>query len=103
MKLNRFAAAAESCDRVLHLSKSLSTRNDELAQVVTSNDLTKAYFRRSLGFKGLKELEKALDSVQAASKLAPEDKLISREVLVIQKSIQDREAKEKAMYSRMFS
>lgn len=103
LKLERFAGSVESSDRVLHLAKTLSTRKDELAQAVTSSELTKAYFRKSMGLKGLKDLDKALESAKMASQLSPEDKLISREVVVIQKAIQDREAKEKAIYSRMFA
>lgn len=103
MKLERFAAARESTDRALYVHSELSSRTDGLETVVTPADLTKAYFRKAVALKGLKDLKESLVMIQKASALSPADKLISREAAVVTKAIQDLADKEKRMYSRMFS
>ena len=103
MKLEKFAAARESTDRVLYVQTELASRTDGLETTVTPADLTKTYFRKAMALKGLKALKESLDMIQKASALSPEDKLISRESALVTKAIQDLADKEKKMYSRMFS
>ena len=95
--------SVESTDRVLHLHLELSNRSDELSNLVTPGDLTKAHFRKSMGLYGLRDFNASLDSALEASKLSPSDPLISRHLKVVQKEISNRSVKEKKMYAKMFA
>ena len=102
LKLGLFKSAEESCSKVLYQFKELSNRQDELKNVITPVELSKAYFRRATAKKQLMDLDGALKDIQDALEYNPQDKLISREQSVLVKSIAQRKEKEKQVYSRMF-
>ncbi|KAJ3361933.1 peptidyl-prolyl cis-trans isomerase cpr6 [Allomyces javanicus] len=91
LKLAQFADAAAAAESVLELSG------------LAVADQTKAHFRAGCAYASLKNSEMATKHLEAARKLAPEDKAIARELAAVAKAEADRKAKERQMYSRMFA
>ncbi|KAJ3043236.1 peptidyl-prolyl cis-trans isomerase cpr6 [Rhizophlyctis rosea] len=100
LKTQTWSEAAESANRVLSLASTLSS-NSELA--VTPTDRCKALFRRGQARSKIHEQEAAVEDLKEALKISPEDKLIQRELAVVQKGIKDRQEKEKRAYAKMFA
>ncbi|KAJ2231038.1 peptidyl-prolyl cis-trans isomerase cpr6 [Coemansia sp. RSA 1722] len=93
LKQNDYASAAKDCTIVLEMAD----------KEVTDKDRTKAYYRRGTARRQLKLYEDALNDLNEAKKLDPQDKAISNEIILAEKAVQDRERKEKQMYSKLFS
>ncbi|KNE62729.1 hypothetical protein AMAG_07915 [Allomyces macrogynus ATCC 38327] len=91
LKLAQFAEAAAAAESVLGLPG------------LAVADQTKAHFRAGCAYAALKNSEKAVKHLEAARRLAPEDKAIQRELAAVAKAEADRKAKERQMYSRMFA
>ncbi|KAJ3374387.1 peptidyl-prolyl cis-trans isomerase cpr6 [Allomyces arbusculus] len=91
LKLAQFADAVSAAESVLALPG------------VGVADQTKAHFRAGCAYASLKSSEMATKHLEAARKLAPEDKAIQRELAAVAKAEADRKAKERQMYSRMFA
>lgn len=70
---------------------------------VTAKDRTKALYRRGTARRQLKQLEDAQKDLEAARELDPQDKAISNELVLVQRAVQDRQQKEKQMFSKLFS
>lgn len=70
---------------------------------IADADKAKALFRRSIAHLGLKDDEDALKDLQEASKLAPNDAAIVKELTQVKKAAADRAKKEKAAYSKAFA
>lgn len=98
-----YVACLEATDRVLYLNEELSSRSDELSTLITSSDLTKAHFRKSMGLHGQRDLNASLEQAEKASVLSPADPLIQRHLKIVQKEISERSIKEKKMYAKMFA
>ncbi|ORY40254.1 peptidyl-prolyl cis-trans isomerase D [Rhizoclosmatium globosum] len=103
LKLNAWAQTVKETSKVLAIEQKLKGRTDGLEAAVSASDKTKALFRRGQAKNALKEYENAVKDLTEAVALAPEDKLIARELAVGQKAIKDRAEKEKKMYAKMFS
>ncbi|MCJ1254038.1 peptidyl-prolyl cis-trans isomerase cpr6 [Lignoscripta atroalba] len=69
---------------------------------IPDNDKAKAYYRRALAKAGLKDDEEAIKDLEAASKLAPGDVAITKELATVKKRAADREKKEKAAFKKFF-
>ncbi|KAJ2900571.1 peptidyl-prolyl cis-trans isomerase cpr6 [Coemansia aciculifera] len=93
LKLGQFASAAKDCTIVLEYQD----------KEVSPKDRTKALFRRGTARRQLKMFEKAREDFVEAKELDPLDKAISNELILVDRAIQDREKKEKQMYSKLFS
>ncbi|KAJ2725570.1 peptidyl-prolyl cis-trans isomerase cpr6 [Coemansia sp. Benny D115] len=93
LKQNRFGEVAHDCTIILEL------QDKEL----TAKDRTKAHYRRGVARRHLKLLEKAKEDFVEARKLDAQDKAISNELLLVEHAIQEREKREKQMYSKLFS
>ncbi|KAJ2687147.1 peptidyl-prolyl cis-trans isomerase cpr6 [Coemansia spiralis] len=93
LKLGQFAGAAGDCTIVLEYTD----------KEVTAKDRTKALYRRGTARRQLKLLEKAREDLAEAKELDPLDKAISNELILVERAIQEREKKEKQMYSKLFS
>ncbi|KAJ1725055.1 peptidyl-prolyl cis-trans isomerase cpr6 [Coemansia erecta] len=93
LKLNRFSEAALDCTIIIELTD----------KEVTAKDRTKAYYRRGSARRQLKQYDLALGDLNEAKKLDSQDKAISNEIILTERAIQDRERKEKQMYSKLFS
>lgn len=65
-------------------------------------DQAKAYFRKGVAELGLKDEEEALKDLEKASKLAPGDAAISKELAGVKKAVKDRETKEKKAFKKFF-
>lgn len=75
---------------------------ENIPQDVKDADKAKAHFRRGLARVGLKDEEEGLKDLEAASKLAPNDGGISKEVQTVKKRVAERERKEKAAFKKFF-
>jgi peptidyl-prolyl isomerase D len=69
----------------------------------TPAEKAKAHYRRALAHAGLKDEESAKKDLEEASKLAPGDPAITKELASVKKAAADRAKKEKAAYSKFFS
>lgn len=66
-------------------------------------DKAKVYYRRGIARVALKDLDGGVKDLEAASKFAPGDAGISKELSTQKKNIAEREKKEKAAYKKFFS
>lgn len=66
-------------------------------------DKAKAYFRRATAQQGLKDVEGALADLEKASKLAPGDAAITKELARSKNAAAELAKKEKAIYSKAFA
>lgn len=83
-----------------------TVRSAEGALAVSSildKDKAKALYRRGFALVRLKDEEAALESLEQAKKLAPEDAAINAELAAVTKVAVARIAKEKAAYKKFFS
>jgi len=87
LQLKEFDGVVEDCDQALDISPSSC----------------KAMFRKGQALVNLKDWDKAAASLQKALALEPNDKGIRRELEKAKKAQQEEIAKEKKMYSKMFS
>jgi peptidyl-prolyl isomerase D len=66
-------------------------------------DKAKALYRRGLARRHLKDDESALEDLEAAHKLLPQDAAILNEMNTVRKKAADRAAKEKAAFKKFFA
>ena len=62
----------------------------------------KAYYRRAIAKLGQKDDEEALKDLSEASKLAPGDPAIAKELASVKKRAQEQEKKQKAAFKKFF-
>ncbi|KAJ2819208.1 peptidyl-prolyl cis-trans isomerase cpr6 [Coemansia erecta] len=93
LKLSKFDDAIKDCSHVLDIKD----------KEVTQKDRTKAYFRRGLASRQLKQNDQARDDLKMAKELDPTDKAIANELARVEAAIKEREQKEKKMYTKLFS
>lgn len=86
LKLQRYNEALEDCDEALDLEP----------------NNPKALFRRGQAYHGLRDYKRSLADLQAALKVAPQDKAIMAEITAVKGEIQTYKAKEMKAYARMF-
>lgn len=70
---------------------------------ISDKDKAKALYRRGFALVRLKDEDTALESLEQAKKLAPEDAAINAELAAVKKAAAARLAKEKATYKKFFS
>ncbi|KAL2178236.1 cyclophilin-like domain-containing protein [Thermothelomyces heterothallicus CBS 202.75] len=70
---------------------------------ISDKDKAKALYRRGFALVRLKDEDGALESLEQAKKLAPEDAAITTELAAVKKAAAARLAKEKAAYKKFFS
>jgi len=70
---------------------------------ISDKDKAKALYRRGFALVRLKDEETALEALEQAKKLAPEDAAITAELAAVKKAAGARLAKEKATYKKFFS
>eukprot|EP00761_Pharyngomonas_kirbyi_P008131 gb/GECH01008142.1/.p1 GENE.gb/GECH01008142.1/~~gb/GECH01008142.1/.p1 ORF type:complete len:725 (+),score=147.83 gb/GECH01008142.1/:1-2175(+) len=86
IKLKLYTKAIDNCSRALEINDSSM----------------KAYFRRGQAYSLSGEYDKAQEDLKTAQEMSPDSKSVKKEMDKLQKRIKQQEAKEKAMYSRMF-
>ncbi|MCJ1437168.1 peptidyl-prolyl cis-trans isomerase cpr6 [Xylographa pallens] len=69
---------------------------------VAETDKAKAYYRRALAKAGLKDEDEALKDLETASKLAPGDPAITKELSAVKKKAAEQAKKEKAAFKKFF-
>ncbi|MCJ1382242.1 peptidyl-prolyl cis-trans isomerase cpr6 [Xylographa soralifera] len=69
---------------------------------VSETDKAKAYYRRALAQAGLKDEDEALKDLETASKLAPGDPAITKELSAVKKKAAEQAKKEKAAFKKFF-
>ncbi|KAL2022025.1 hypothetical protein VTK56DRAFT_6265 [Thermocarpiscus australiensis] len=70
---------------------------------ISDKEKAKALYRRGYAQVRLKDEDAALESLESAKKLAPEDVAIAAELAAVKKAAAARLAKEKAAYKKFFS
>lgn len=70
---------------------------------ISDKDKAKALYRRGFAQVRLKDEDAALESLEQAKKLAPEDAAVATELAAVKKAAAARLAKEKAAYKKFFS
>ncbi|KAJ3587201.1 hypothetical protein NHX12_010799 [Muraenolepis orangiensis] len=87
LKLCLWQEALDSCNQVLELDESN----------------TKALFRRSQAWQGLKDLDQAMADLKKAQDIAPQDKAVAGEMRRVQIKVKEEKEAEKKIYAKMFS
>ncbi|KAI9207636.1 peptidyl-prolyl cis-trans isomerase D [Polychytrium aggregatum] len=100
LKVSNWAGAIDASSKVLNLASALAS-HAELA--LTPSDVCKARFRRGQGRVKNGEPDLALEDFAEANKLSPDDKLIERELKMVQKFLKERDEKQKRAYAKMFA
>lgn len=106
--MNNHSDANDTCDKILVILDRLETFNanpDNTAAAITTkpDDRSKALFRKGQSLLGLSRPEEAIAVLQQAKSLLPNDGMILKTITAAERVIQQREAKEKKMYQKMFS
>ncbi|TPX33914.1 hypothetical protein SmJEL517_g03386 [Synchytrium microbalum] len=94
LKDSNWSVATDTATRVVDMQDGKATLSDD--------DRAKALFRRATALKERKDMEAAIDDLQMAAKIKPEDALIKRELVVVQKLVKDKKDKEKKAFAKMF-
>ncbi|KAI8825210.1 peptidyl-prolyl cis-trans isomerase D [Fimicolochytrium jonesii] len=101
LKVTSYRPAVDTTTQVLDLSQKLAPYAPTFS--ITPSDKCKAHFRRGQALAALKDTDAALVDLQAALAITPEDKLIQREVAVVQRAVKERKEREKKAYAKMFA
>ncbi len=84
--------------------ETIRTADNALAVAsISDKDKAKALYRRGFSQVRLKDEDAALQSLEEAKKLAPEDAAIANELAAVKKAAAARLAKEKAAYKKFFN
>lgn len=103
LKSSAWAKADNECSKVLSISETLAASKRSADISVLSVDRCKALFRRAQARSKMNNLDEALMDLAKATQLSPDDKLIQREHVIVQRTIKERKEKEKKAFSKMFS
>ena len=103
IKLRNYELAVKSADKAIELIK----RNkawDPLNGVgaLSTKEFARAYYRRGLAKKGLKDEDEAIKDLTEAVKLQPDDAAAQKELRDAKKKLADQEKKEKATMKKFF-
>ncbi|GAA5945205.1 hypothetical protein JCM3775_003698 [Rhodotorula graminis] len=74
-----------------------------MAKRLTDADKAKALYRRAMARTLLKEEKEAVDDLEEAAKLQPDDAAIRKELAAAKQRIEDRKKRARAAYGKMFS
>ncbi|KAJ3302941.1 hypothetical protein HDV03_004453 [Kappamyces sp. JEL0829] len=105
MKLQDWSATFKSADRVLDISQTLADhtkKHPDAPLAVSEADQCKALFRRGES-ASLMSRNQAIESLEKALALSPNDGMIVQLLGHAKKAVGIRAEKEKAMYKKMFS
>ena len=69
---------------------------------IGEKDRAKAYYRRATAKQGLKDDDDAVEDLETASKLSPDEVVIKNELAALKKRVKEKERKEKAAYKKFF-
>lgn len=84
-----------------HLAESMATKAIRVPPT-KSQDIAKGLYRRALAKSARKNDAGALDDLQHATKVEPQDKNIKNQIAIVEKKMKDFKLKEKQVYSKMF-
>ena len=95
--------AALMCIKLGDYEGAIKAASDALAVTGASDDnKAKAYFRRGQARVNKKDEEGAMEDLEEALKLVPNDAAVQRELAAVKKKAAERRQKEKAAYSKFF-
>ncbi|CZT21031.1 probable peptidyl-prolyl cis-trans isomerase (cyclophilin41) [Ramularia collo-cygni] len=89
-KLNRFEASYQSAEKAI------------VVEGISDADKGKALFRKGAALKGSKDEEGALQCLEEAAKLVPNDAGVKNELAAVKKAAAERKLKERKAYSKAF-
>ena len=99
---NNSALLANKCKRYAEAEKWAGFAIDAAPPDAKDVDKAKAYHRRGIARIALKDEDSAKDDLQMAAKLAPGDSAIAKDLAAVKKSIQEKDKKLRAVYSKAF-
>jgi peptidyl-prolyl isomerase D len=99
---NNSALLANKCKRYDDAEKWAGYAIDAIMLDTKDVDKAKAYHRRGTARVALKDEDGGKADLQMAAKLAPGDSAIAKELAAVKKSIQEKDKKLKAAYSKAF-
>lgn len=99
---NNSALLANKCKRYAEAEKWAGFAIDAAPPDAKDVDKAKAYHRRGTARVALKDEDGAKADLQMAAKLAPGDSAIAKELAAVKKSIQEKDKKLRAAYSKAF-
>ncbi|RCK59197.1 Peptidyl-prolyl cis-trans isomerase CYP7 [Candida viswanathii] len=73
-----------------------------MGAILTTQDKTKAHYRKGTACIGLKKYEEALDDLEIAEKLSPDDPVVSKSLETAKDLVQKQKQKDKAKYAKFF-
>ncbi|GAA5916166.1 uncharacterized protein JCM6883_000096 [Sporobolomyces salmoneus] len=79
------------------------TEQDPAKKKLMESEKAKAYYRRAMGHLAVKDESEAIEDLEAAQALQPEDGAIRKELLSAKKRVEDRKNKARSAYAKMFN
>ena len=73
------------------------------ADAIKEPERAKAYFRRAVAERGLKNDDAAIKDLEEAHKLLPNDGAIERELEAARKKVREQDAREKKAFKKFFA
>ena len=105
-KLQLARDAIASADKALAVGGASASIDDpaDVADTATATpaERAKALFHKGMALRSLKEEDEALECLERAQALAPDDAAVAREISAVKKAQKERREKEKKAYRKMF-
>ena len=102
-KLSQYEEAKGSADKAIGLvSGEKGWKPAKGAEAVGSSERAKAYFRRAVAKRGLKDDDEAIRDLEEAQRLMPGDAGVAKELEAARKKVRDADKKEKAAFKKFF-
>ena len=83
-------------------AKQSATKAIDIVEI-PETDKAKAYYRRAIAKVGMKDEDEAVKDLETASKLAPGDAAITKELAAVKKKAAEQSKKEKAAFKKFFA
>ena len=99
------AASAQTVIKHATRALNLDGKPDEveMTKQLTDADKAKALYRRAMAHVILKDEAEAIKDLEAAQALQPDDAAVKKELAAAKKRVEERKAKARAAYSKMFN
>lgn len=103
----KVGGAASAQTVIKHATRALNLDGNpdqvEMTKQLTDADKAKALYRRAMAHVILKDEPEAIKDLEAAQALQPDDAAVKKELAAAKKRVEDRKAKARAAYSKMFN
>ncbi|ESX01935.1 hypothetical protein KL918_005326 [Ogataea parapolymorpha] len=93
LQMNDYKTTIDYCGYLLEMDKEVP---------MTQTQTSKTFYRLGMAYRGLKNFEVALEFLQKASSLCPNDQGIKSELCVVQKLVEDEKKSERQRFAKFF-